>query len=141
MIERSFDAVRLNSLVNDPGIRPDIGGDGESYIDLSQVVADEQNVLLLSEAGGFLCTWTAPDTYEVHTFILPSARGPAAFELAREGREWMFRHGCDHLWTRVDRRHRHTKLFTLKAGFRPCGEQTLDLGGGPVLYDLYNWRP
>jgi hypothetical protein len=141
MIERCFDAVLLNALVNDPAIRPDVGGDGESYLDLTAVLAEDRNVLLVGTAGGFLATWTAPETYEVHTFILPHGRGPQAFALAREGQAWMQAHGATHLWTRVDRKHRHTRLFTLRAGFKPCGEQTLDLGGGPTLYDLFSWRP
>ena len=141
MMTRSHDPERLNELVNHPAVRPDVGGDGESHLDLAAVLADEQNVLLLGPAGGFLATWTAPETYEIHTFILPDGRGPQAFDLARQGKAWMTEHGATHLWTRVNRQHRHTRLFTLKAGFKPCGEQTLDLGGGPVLYDLYNWRP
>lgn len=140
MIVRSFDGDKLNAIINNPKVRPDIGGDGESYLDLSGIVADEKNILLLGKAGGFLCTWCAPDTYEVHTFIMPEGRGPDAFALANEGRDWMEANGATHLWTRVNQDHRHTRLFTLKAGFRPCGSQVLDFGGGPTAYDLFNWR-
>lgn len=140
MIRRSFDGDLLNRLVNHPDVRPDVGGDGVSVLDLKPLAEDDKNYLLLGPAGGFLYTWGAPATFEVHTFILPEGRGPQAFALARESVEYMVSAGADHLWTRVERGARHTRIFTMKAGFKPCGEQTLDLGGGPVLYDLFNWR-
>lgn len=140
MIQRSFDGELLNAIVNDPAVRPDVGGDGESWLDLTPVSGDEKNYLLLGAAGGFLATWTAPETYEIHTFILPRGRGQQAFELAREGLDYMIANGATHLWTRVERKARHTRIFTLRAGFKPCGEQLLDFGGGPVLYDLFSWR-
>lgn len=139
-MNRTFDAETINALVNHPKIRPDVGGDGESWLDLAEVVAADRNVALIGEHGGFVYTWTAPETYEVHTFILPTGRGAQAYSMARESLDWMADHGARHIWTRVARGHRHTRLFTLKAGFKPCGEHTLDLGAGPVLFDLFNRR-
>jgi hypothetical protein len=140
VIARSFDADRLNDLVNHPAIRPYVGGDPEAYLDLSHLIADDKNIALLGDHGGFFATWTAPHTYEVHTFILPEGRGRAAYELAREGRDYMTSHGANHLWTRVQRGAENVKRFTLAAGFTPCGEQVLDLGAGPTTYDLFQWR-
>jgi hypothetical protein len=140
VIARSFDADRLNDLVNHPAIRPYVGGDPEAYLDLSHLIADDKNIALLGDHGGFFATWTAPHTYEVHTFILPEGRGRAAYELAREGRDYMTSHGANHLWTRVQRGAENVKRFTLAGGFKPCGEQVLDLGAGPTTYDLCHWR-
>ena len=78
MIHRSFDPERANKLINHPAVRPFVGGDGESYLDLTAIIEDRKNYLLLGPHGGFLATWSAPNTYEIHTFILPEGRGQAA---------------------------------------------------------------
>lgn len=140
MMQRSFDAARVNDLVNHPSIRPFVGGDGKSVIDLTAAVADRQNIFLLAKHGGFAFTWSAPRTYEVHTFILPEGRGPAALEAAWTARGWMEEHFADHLWTRVHPDMANVRAFTLKAGFKPAGTHTIDLGTGPVTYDLFDWR-
>lgn len=137
---RSFNGERLNYLVNHPTIRPYVGGDGKSHLDLAKHLADH-NYFLEGDFGGFFCQWTAPDTYEIHTFILPEGRGEWAYEFAREGREYLANEGAIHLWTRVPVNDRHTRIFTLRAGFKPCGSQVLDIGHGLETYELYNWRP
>ena len=138
---RSFDAELVNSIVNDPSVRPHVGGDGTSYIDLTAIVEDDKNHAILGPHGGFLCTWSAPETYEIHTFILPDGRGPEAAALALATRDYLEGIGATHLWTRVEKTMENVRKFTLAAGFKPCGEQTLDLGGGPTAYELFNWRP
>lgn len=142
MIQRSFDADRINDLVNHPSIRPHVGGDPQVPLDLTAVVANHDNIFLLGDHGGFAFTWTAPGTYEVHTFILPEGRGAMALNAALLARSAMNDiYGADHLWTRVHPEAGNVRAFTLKAGFKPAGKQTLDLGAGPVAYDLFNWRP
>lgn len=140
MMQRCFDADRINALFNHPSIRPHIGGDGESPLDLTAAVNDRQNIFLLGEHGGFSFCWSAPRTYEIHTAILPEGRGPAALELALTARGWMEEHFADHLWTRVHPDAANVRAFTLKAGLRPSGQHTIDLGAGPVTYDLFDWR-
>lgn len=140
MIQRSFDAARLNEIVNHPSVRPGVGGDPETILDLSEVIADDKNHILLGEHGGFCCTWSAPGTYEVHTFILPEGRGRYAYQVAKFGMAYMIEQGADHLWTRVQHDARNVRRFTIAAGFVPCGRQDLDLGIGPVTYDLFQWR-
>lgn len=137
MIERVFDGELLNVLVNHPAIRPDVGGDGASFIDLGPVVANHENYALLGPHGGFVATWTAPHTYEVHTFILPEGRGRPAYDLAQEFLSVMASEGAEIIWTRVAKTMPHVRRFTLKAGFHPCGEQVCDFGGGPTHYDLF----
>lgn len=120
MIRRSFDADTINALVNDPSIRPHVGGDGASFIDLAAAVADKQNIFLMGEHGGFAFTWSAPGTYEVHTFILPDGRGPQALDLAMLARNAMADiYGATHLWTRVHPDAGNVRAFTLKAGRYP----------------------
>lgn len=141
MIERSFDADRANAIINHPAVRPFVGGDGESPIDLTSIVADDKNHFLDGGHGGFMATWSAPGTYEIHTFILPEGRGAPAKALALEARDYLESIGADHLWTRVEKGMENVRLFTLAAGFKPCGEQVCDFGGGPTEYELFNWRP
>jgi hypothetical protein len=140
LIIRSFDARLLNRLANDPDIRPFIGGNPDNPLDLSAAVANADNVFLAGEFGAFCCSWTAPDTYEIHTLILPEGRGKWAYRFAKGAREWMREFGAKHLWTRVAPDARGVASFTRKAGFSACGQNTIDLGAGPVTYDLFEWR-
>lgn len=140
MIGRTFNASLLNHLANHPEIRPHIGGDVTQPIDLTEFASREEHIGLVGEHGGFLCSWTAPHCYEVHTLILPEGRGRWAYDFARAGRDWMQEFGALHLWTRVHPQAPHVRRFTLRAGFKPAGQHTADLGVGPVTYDLFDWR-
>lgn len=140
LLSRTVDAERVNALANHPSIRPHIGGDGVSAIDLSVAVADPRNVFLLGEHGGFCFCRSAPGAFEVHTFVMPSGRGGWAAEAALEARAWMAAHGARHLWTRVHPEAANVRAFTLKAGFAPAGTDSVDLGAGAVEYDLFEWR-
>lgn len=139
-MRRTFDAARVNYLVNHPAVRPFIGGDPETELDLSAAVADEQNIFLDGEHGGFACCWSAPNTYEIHTFILPEGRGAWAMEFAAWGKAYLFKHGAKHIWTRVHPDARNVKAFTLRMGLIPAGYHTIDLGVGPVTYELFERR-
>lgn len=134
---RTFDAARINYLINHETIRPTCGGDITQPIDFSPLVADADNIFLDGEHGGLAFIWTAPFTYEVHVYLLPKGRGKWGFEFALEARDYMKDH-AKMLWARVD--SPALRLFTMKAGFKPCGQQTIDIGQGPVTYDLYNWE-
>ena len=131
------DAALVNRFANDPAIRPFVGGTG--YLDLT-VITTDPHVALFGEHGGFCLSWSAPGTYEIHTLISPEGRGAWAFDFARQSIEYMVSIGAFHLWTRVHPEHRHTMIFTRKMGLRPCGENVLDLGDGPVAWRLFNWR-
>ena len=122
------DADLIDYYVNHPDIRPFIGGHGPL------------NVALIGDHGGFLLSWTAPGTYEIHTVITPEGRGEWAFEWAARSIEYMESIGADHLWTRIHPDHRHTAIFTRKMGLKPCGEVLTDAGDGPTPYKLYNRR-
>lgn len=134
---RTFDAERINYLVNHETIRPTCGGDKASLIDLSAPVADEQNIFLDGEHGGLAFIWTAPRVFEVHVYLLPDGRGRWGFDFGMAARNYMADH-ADMLWARVD--SPALRYFTMKAGFKPCGQNTIDIGQGPVTYDLYKWE-
>lgn len=141
MLGRCFDAGIINATVNHPDVRPYVGGDVTQPLDLSAAIEQPRNVFLMGEHGGFGLSWCAPHTYEVHTFIVPNGRGRWALAATREGIATMRdEYGADRIWTRVADDHLHTKLFTRAAGMKPAGEMAFDLGVGPTLYKLYEWR-
>jgi hypothetical protein len=47
--------------------------------------------------------------------------------------------GAERLWARVAIGHDALRHYTRAAGFTRCGRDTLDIGFGPVAYDLYQW--
>lgn len=137
MIRPTVDVATINHFANHPEIRPGIGGHG--YLDLG-VIAAAPHVALFGEHGGFLASWSAPSTYEIHTLITEAGRGSWAFDNAEMAAQYMWGQGADHLWTRVHPDARHTAIFTRKMGFRPCGTNMLDIGDGPVEWRLFNRR-
>ncbi len=140
MIQRTFDAEQINLFINDTNIRPFVGGDGKSFIDVSQAIASNDNVFLVNEYGGFCFSWSAPLCYEIHTFILPAGRGAVAYRMAKEVCDWMDAFGAVHLWTRVLPSMVSVRRFTIAAGFTVAGRQTLRLPDGDVTYDLFERR-
>lgn len=141
LVSRSFDASEANRLVNQPDIRPFVGGDPEEELDLSDAVACERNVFLLGRYGGFLLIWTSPDAYEVHTFILPEGRGRWAAKAAKFGIELMQDHyGARQIWTRIADGRDNVVKFTRAAGMSLVGRMSFDIGNGEQPFSLYEWR-
>lgn len=140
-LQRSFDAEAVNAFVNHPDIRPFIGGDITQPADLSGPVECDKNICLLGEYGGFLGIWTSPDSYEVHTFIVPEGRGPWAARAAQAGIGMMKDgYGARQLWTRVADGRENVSGFARIAGMTPAGEAVWDIGSGPTLFHIYDWR-
>lgn len=137
---RTFDAERVNALVNHPSIRPTCGGDGKSFLDLAAFLANRKNHAVVWDKGGFLFSWSAPATYEVHIMVLPEGRGRAAYRKARHGITYMLEQGMERLWARISQDAHGLRHYTASAGFTRCGTDTLDIGHGPVTYDLYQWE-
>lgn len=89
MLYRTMDATFLNEVINDPGVRPFLGGVGE--LDLGPLLANPDNVgLEVMGDGGWFLQAIMPGVYELHTCFLPHARGRAYFAAAREALRWMF---------------------------------------------------
>jgi hypothetical protein len=137
---RTFDVERLNVLANHPEIRPTCGGDGKSFIDLGPFVNDRHNLAVAWDKGAFLFGWSAPQTYEVHIMVLPEGRGRAAYRMATLGISYMLERGMERLWARVAKDAHGLRHYTRTAGFTRCGQHVLDIGQGPVPYDLYQWK-
>lgn len=139
-LTRHFTASRLNAIANHPGVRPTCGGDGKSELDFTPFVANRSNHALVWDHGAFLFFWSAPFTYEVHVMVLPEGRGRDAYRMASEGIDYIVAAGADRLWARVAENADALRHYVAQAGFTKCGADTLDIGFGPVAYDLYEWR-
>ncbi len=107
VLQRDFDASRINAIANHPDVHPWITQHGAGAIDMSAIVADLNNVLLMTDVGGLLFHQIEVATSEVHTTFLPEARGPGAMRLCREALRWMFiRTNCMEVVTKVPAHNR-----------------------------------
>jgi hypothetical protein len=88
MLKRTMDASFLNSIANNPEVRPHLGGNGP--LDLSGFLRNPENVGLQGEHGGFVVTKLEHGVYECHSMFLPEARGIGTKEAMTEGLRYMF---------------------------------------------------
>jgi len=89
-IERTFDATRLNEIVNDPSVYPWVKGSADGPLDLTDILASPSNVCLMGEHGGVLFAQFQPGLYEAHVPILPEGNGRWAFQMLRAALHWIF---------------------------------------------------
>lgn len=134
MLLRCHDAERVNAVVNHPDVRPHVGAPDAGDLDVTELVARPEHWFLMGEHGGFMLGWSAPDTREVHTFILPSGRGKWANEARTAMLEYAKEHGAKVLWTKVPEDAKHVIRYTLQGGMQFTGT-VLELFGKP--YQIY----
>ncbi|MDB5531604.1 MAG: hypothetical protein JWR51_4707 [Devosia sp.] len=87
---REFSAERINAIIAHPEVRPWVGMPQQGYIDLTPMVADLRNVLLMGQGGGFFFHQLLPGIYEVHTQFLPEHRGANVLQAAADAERFMF---------------------------------------------------
>lgn len=117
MIRRTYDAELVNGLINDPEIRPTIGGQG--ILDSSPLLLNGNNICLVNDRGGALFAWRGPRVFEGHSFF--KARGREAISLGVEILEAMMPH-ADLVWGLTPIALRHVRWFNRKIGFSSMGE-------------------
>lgn len=88
-ISREFAADRINVVCNHSEVRPWLGG-GEGPIDLTPLVANPANYLLMGQGGGVLFQCLEPGLFEAHTQFVPTDRGPAAVQAVKDALRFMF---------------------------------------------------
>jgi hypothetical protein len=121
-LARTHDADYVNWVVNHPDVRPFVGAPEAGELDLSPIVERPEHWFLMGEHGGFGLLWTAPRTYEVHTFILRSGRGEWGNAARSEGIEFARQRGAKVLWTKIPPRAHHVERFARQGGMQPTGE-------------------
>lgn len=118
MISRTFDAERLNGIVNHPSVRPHVGFVEAGYLDLGPLLADRRNIALMIEDGGFLFH-NQGDAFEAHSFFLPEARGKRALDAANEALQWVFDNtDCDAVLARCPKGNLPVLAFTRALKFQ-----------------------
>lgn len=88
--KRDLNAARINRVCNDPSVFADISLPDQESLDLSAVVADLRNILLLCDEGGIIAHWREPGVYEIHTQFTERYRGVSAVRTTREMVSWLF---------------------------------------------------
>ena len=89
-ISRAMDAKFVNRVINDPSVYEWIRGPLTGEIDVSPLVADISNVLLIGEYGCMLFISQQQGLYDIHTQMLPEGRGKWCLKFTREALRWMF---------------------------------------------------
>lgn len=98
--------------MNEPEILEQIAAPGAASLDLTPLLADARNVLLMAQGGGIFFNWHEAGLYEVHTNFLPEYRGKHAFQASLAAYRWMFtRTDCMALLTRVPATNRGARMF------------------------------
>ena len=87
-LKRTFDAEFINGVLN----HPDVKDGSETYdgFDVTELVNNAANVILINDFGGFIYTGLGNGMYEVHSQFLPEGRGVKAYHAAVESVRWMF---------------------------------------------------
>lgn len=140
-LTRDFDAKRLNAIVNDPAVYPDVHGTIDGPLDFSMIAKNHNNYVLMGEHGGLIFHQHQPGLFEVHTQVLPAGRGKWALYMAKEALRWMFeRTSCLEVITRVPQGNVAATALTKAVGMNsvtvlPNGWATSD---GVIPATVYN---
>jgi hypothetical protein len=117
-VERHRCADRINAVLNDPDVRS-WAANGTGSVDISQQVADDNNILLMGEHGGCMFYRIQPGIYEVHTQVERAGRGEWTGGLTAACGHWMFtRTDAFEVLTRVPHGHVAAKAAAIAAGMR-----------------------
>jgi hypothetical protein len=116
VIRRVYDASEIDYLLNDPMIRPTIGGDGP--LSVHELIADERNVFLVEGDNGAAFLWRGPGVFEGHSFF--KARGREAIGIGARMLESMAGQ-ASLVWGATPVSLRHVRWFNRQIGFRSLG--------------------
>ena len=146
---RTFDALNLNFLANDPAIRPFMLGEGE--IDLTERVANVNNFAFYIRAPrngkvlemGFVFDRIDVETVEVHTLCSPSMDFASVLAFAEEVRDWIFTNTTiTRMYTKIAKPNSGARLLAIKMGFRDWHDLGLPIQGeymGAMELSLDRW--
>ncbi|HLX21627.1 MAG TPA: hypothetical protein VKR23_15890 [Gaiellaceae bacterium] len=136
-VRRTLDGARLTVVVNDPEVRPTIGGDGA--LDLTPLIQDPLNVCFETDHGGILCLALGSGRYDVHSLFLPEGRGAEAFDAMQAVADYMFSAtDCTEGRTTVPCAHRPAAFAARKAGFESRFTIAIPwTGGTPVTAEFF----
>ena len=126
-VERVFVPDQVNLILNDPSVRPHIGGDGKSYSDATRFTDDENCWLFLcSDKNGigaaFIVVPHCEFLYECHTQALPHFRGRQCLRAAKICIDAIFNQTeCKELFGRTPKDNLAANRFNALLGFKNIG--------------------
>ena len=134
MLERCFDAGFINRVVNHPDVRPYVGDPDLGELDMTPLVERPEHWFLMGVHGGFLLAWSAPETREVHTFVMPEGRGRWAARARSAMLSYARNNGARRLWTKIDPATPHVAHFARQGGMQ-LTDEVIETFGNP--YRIY----
>lgn len=140
MIRRSFDIPAFNAVINHPSVFPWVTLPGIEFLDGTELIKDERNVLIEASNGFFLGCYESPGVYEVHTQFYPWARTKQTIADGYESMAYMFKEHCYELITRVPQNNKAADWFTRRMGFKFWFKNEKVWPTKDGLYDLSFYR-
>lgn len=134
MLERSFDVAHINAAANRPDVRPFLGPAHLGELDFSEAIADDHNIFLMGEHGGFALAWSAPGVYEIHVFIAPEGHGRWAAKAREAMVAYARNHGATMIWARIAPSAVSVASYARRGGMKPTGDMLFTLG---AAYDVF----
>lgn len=141
-VMRTWDAARVNAILNDPAVLPGLGL-GFPSLDISGLLADSRNLCFLGEYGGAILVAQGADIYEAHDFILPAGRGKWALAACRNILSAAFDlYGARLIYAKTPIEHRACRLFNRMLGFTSGGTEMTVLvpGATPQEVEIFTMR-
>jgi hypothetical protein len=90
VIGRTFDVAFVNAVVNDPEVESWVRGPFRGQLDLSPIISDHRNVVLVGEHGFAVFAYRVPGVYEWHAAVRSGGRGWWALAAGRAALDWLF---------------------------------------------------
>jgi hypothetical protein len=116
MIRRAYDASQVDHILNDPAVRPTIGGRG--VLSVYDLIEDERNIFLVDGDNGACFAWRGPGVYEAHVFF--TTRGREAIVLGKEMLESVSGK-ANLVWGATPLKLRHARWFNRQIGMQSLG--------------------
>jgi hypothetical protein len=111
--------IRRAALCDAAAISGWIERDSSEAHDLTPLLNDPLNVVLLSGEGGAMFLWRGPGIYEVHVFF--AERGREVIRVSRQMLEMMRSQGAKMFWAAVPIESRRVIMFTRLMGWKSNG--------------------
>lgn len=143
IVRRHFTADTLNLVVNDPSVYEWVRGAHKGYLDVTPIVENLNNYVLMGEYGGVVFTQHQPGLYEAHTQVLPAGRGEWTIKMVEAALEYMFtKTDAVEIVTRVPKGNRaaHALVKAIHGVFEFRMDKGWVIKDEPVFADLYALR-
>ncbi len=117
---RHYDATRVNEIANSPEVYRWVHGRIEGALDLTPVLADQRNHVLVGKHGAMIFVPIAPSVYECHTMIEKDGRGDWAKLTVQACFMYMFtRTDCLEVVTRIPKGNLGARTMANLTHFSP----------------------